>query len=71
MSGSSSGRSPGIDHPLLRKQVELGEPVPLYAFVNRRHTELAPRLAATLRQMKAEGLIEQYRHETLRKFGKE
>jgi hypothetical protein len=56
---------------LLHKLVDIGEPVPLYAFVNRKHAELAPRLAATLRQMKSEGLIEQYRHETLRKFGKE
>jgi DNA-binding transcriptional LysR family regulator len=55
----------------MHKLADIGEPVPLYAFVNRKHADLAPRLAAVLRQMKAEGLIDRYRNETLRKFGKE
>jgi polar amino acid transport system substrate-binding protein len=65
MPGPTEGKAP------LRKLIDIGEPVPLHPFVNRKHAELAPRLAATLRQMKAEGLIERYRHEALRKFGKE
>lgn len=44
------------------KLLEL-ERSPLYPYLAPRHAELAPRLAATLRQMKAEGLIERYRQE--------
>ncbi|NRF65809.1 hypothetical protein HLB44_02295 [Aquincola sp. S2] len=54
----------------LRKLINVGDPVPLYLHVNRKHAELAPRLAATLRQMKAERLIERYWHEALQAFGK-
>lgn len=39
--------------------------IPLYPYLHRRHAELAPRLAAALRQMRAEGLIERYRDEAL------
>ncbi|WP_284617284.1 substrate-binding periplasmic protein [Aquabacterium humicola] len=53
------------DAPKFRLQVPLGPPLPLYAYLHRRHAELAPRLAAALRQMKAEGLIDRYRQESL------
>jgi hypothetical protein len=33
---------------------------------HRKHADLAPRLAAALKQMKAEGLIERYRVDALR-----
>ena len=41
---------------------------PLFPLVHKRHAELAPRLAAALKQMKAEGLIERYRAEVLREM---
>jgi hypothetical protein len=44
--------------------------LPLYPYVHRKHAELAPRLAATLKQLKAEGLIERYRLEALREVGR-
>jgi polar amino acid transport system substrate-binding protein len=53
------------DAPKFRLQVPFGPPMPLYAYLHRRHAELAPRLAAAIRQMKAEGLIDRYRQESL------
>lgn len=37
-----------------------------YTYLNRRHQALLPALAATLRTMKAQGLIERYRQQALR-----
>lgn len=39
--------------------------IPLHAFLHHKHAALAPRLAEALRQMKAEGVIERYRIESL------
>ncbi len=39
--------------------------IPLYPYLHRRHAALAPRLAAVLREMRAEGLIERLRLESL------
>ena len=39
--------------------------IPLYPYLHRRHAALALRLAAVLREMRAEGLIERYRLESL------
>ena len=36
------------------------EAVPLYMYVHKKHASLAPQLASILRELKAEGLIEQY-----------
>jgi polar amino acid transport system substrate-binding protein len=52
----------------VRKLINAGETVPLYPHLNRRHAALAPVLAATLKQMKTEGLVERYRQDSLRKF---
>lgn len=41
----------------------------LYPYVHRRNADLAPRLAATLKKMRAEGLIERYRQESEREVG--
>lgn len=49
----------------VRKVIGLGE-VPTYLYVHRRHAELVPRLAATIRQLRQEGLIEAYRREAER-----
>ena len=55
--------------PLLASDAYRGLPIyqagvlesqPLYGYLTQRHAALAPRLAATIRQMKAEGLIERY-----------
>jgi polar amino acid transport system substrate-binding protein len=43
------------------RKVLVLESAPLYPFLHRRHAELAPRLAAILAAMKAEGLLERYR----------
>lgn len=40
--------------------------LPTYPYLYKRHTQLAPRLAATLKKMKAQGLLERYRHEAER-----
>lgn len=42
---------------------------PLYPFLLGKHAEQAPKLAAALKAMKAEGLIERYRLQALREFG--
>jgi hypothetical protein len=52
--------------PVPRRLFDLAEPAPLYPYLHRRRAELAPRLAATLRQLKAEGLIERFRIDALR-----
>ncbi len=39
--------------------------IPLYPYLHRRHAALAPRLAAVLRELRAEGQIERYRLESL------
>lgn len=53
----------------LRKVIGLGESVPTYPYVHRKHAALAPRLAAVLKQMKAEGLMETYRLQVERDLG--
>jgi hypothetical protein len=50
-------------HPLLT----IGDRIVLYPYLSRKHAELAPRLAAVLKQMKAEGLLERYRQQALEK----
>jgi polar amino acid transport system substrate-binding protein len=52
------------------RPVLLLEVTPLYPYLHRRHAALAPRLAATLKLMKSEGLIERYRLEALREVGR-
>jgi hypothetical protein len=44
--------------------------VPIHAYLHRRHAALAPRLAAALAQMRAEGLIERYRLDALKQLGR-
>lgn len=53
----------------VRKVISLGKSLPTYPFLNRKHAELAPRLAAVLKQMKAEGLMETYRLQVERDLG--
>ncbi len=50
-------------HPLLT----IGDRIVLYPYLSSKHAELAPRLAAVLKEMKAEGLLERYRQQALEK----
>jgi hypothetical protein len=52
----------------VRRLLDVGT-LALYPYLHKRHAALAPRLAATLRQMKAEGLIERYRTDAERAIG--
>lgn len=52
-----------------RQALYLDVGLPLYPYLHKSHAELAPRLAETLRKMKAEGLIERYQHEAERELG--
>jgi polar amino acid transport system substrate-binding protein len=52
---------------ILQRVADIGS-FPLHPYLHRRHAELAPRLAAVLRHMKAEGLIERYRAESVREI---
>ncbi len=53
----------------VRTLIQVGKPVPTYPYLHRRHAELAPRMAAVLKQMKAQGLIEAYRLQVERELG--
>jgi polar amino acid transport system substrate-binding protein len=53
----------------VRKVISIGNAVPTYPYLNKQHADLAPRLAAVLKQMKAEGLIEAYRQQVERDLG--
>lgn len=53
----------------VRKVISIGKAVPTYPFLNKKHADFAPRLAAVLKQMKAEGLIETYRLQLERDLG--
>ena len=59
---ASRERFRGLPPP--RLALSMGS-IPLYPYVHRRHAALAPRLAAVLRDMRAEGLIERFRLEAL------
>jgi len=54
-------RGAGLVRPLLT----IGDRIVLYPYLAKKHAELAPRLAAVLKDMKAEGLLERYRREAL------
>jgi len=51
-----------------RQALDLNVGLPLYPYVHRSRAELAPRLAKTLKEMKAEGLIERYFQEAEREM---
>lgn len=52
-----------------RKVLALGAPTPFYGYLHKKNAALAPRLAATLKKMKAEGLIDRYRAELEKEMG--
>jgi len=51
------------DATSIRQLLTFGSPIPLYPYLNRKHAELAVRLAAVFRQMKVEGLLERIRRQ--------
>lgn len=53
----------------IRRVVTLGKSVPTYPYLHKKHAALAPRMAAAIKQMKAEGLIERYRLQVERELG--
>ena len=53
----------------IRKLIQLGAAIPTYPYIHKKHAALAPRLAAALKQMKSEGLIETYRLQAERDMG--
>lgn len=52
----------------IRKLFEIGY-LPTYPYFHKKRAELAPRLAAVLKQMKAEGLIDGFRQQAERELG--
>ncbi|MES2947262.1 MAG: hypothetical protein V4858_01860 [Pseudomonadota bacterium] len=53
----------------LRKVLDIGSVIPTYPYLHKKHAGLAPRIAAILSKMKAEGLIEAYRLQVEREQG--
>jgi polar amino acid transport system substrate-binding protein len=52
----------------VRKLLDLGD-IPTYPYLHKRHADLAPRMAAVIRKIKADGLIEAYRIQARRDMG--
>jgi hypothetical protein len=52
----------------IRKVLDISK-LPTYPYLHNKHAELAPRMASTLKRMKAEGLVEAYRIQVERELG--
>ena len=57
--------SPEFKGASVRPLLTIGDRIVLYPYLYKKHAELAPRLVAVLKGMKAEGLLERFRHEAL------
>ena len=53
------------DAKSVRPLLTVGDRIILYPYLSRKQADLAPRLATVLKAMKAEGLLERFRHEAL------
>jgi len=53
----------------VHKVISIGEAVPTYPYLNKKYAALAPRMAAILKQMKAEGLMDAYQRQVERDLG--
>ena len=62
-------QSPEFKGSAIRKAIGVGNAVPTYPYLHKKHAALAPRMAAVIKQMKAEGLIEAYRLQVERDLG--
>jgi hypothetical protein len=63
----SALRSPEFKGVTVRPLLTIGDRVVLYPYLSRKQAQLAPRLAAVLKEMKAEGLLERFRHQAAEK----
>lgn len=61
----SALHSPEFKGVAVRPLLTIGDRIALYPYLSKKQAELAPRLAAVLKAMKAEGLLERYRREAL------
>jgi hypothetical protein len=55
--------SPEFRGAAIRPLLTIGDRIAMYPYLSRKQAELAPRLAAVLKDMKAEGLLERFRQE--------
>lgn len=65
---SDAGNAEFAGRPAPIKVLNIGEPIPLYLYLQRKHAALAPQIATILRKMKATGVIEQLRKDALRQY---
>lgn len=65
---SDAGSPELVGMPPPIKVLGIGDPLPLYFYLQRKHAALLPQIETTLRKMKAEGLLEQYRKEAMVEF---
>jgi len=59
--------SPEFKGASVRPLLTIGDRIPMFPYLSRKQAELAPRLAAVLKGMKAEGLLERFRQEAREK----
>jgi hypothetical protein len=62
-------QSPEFKGAAIRKLIGIGDAVPTFPYLHKKNAALAPRMAAVIKQMKAEGLIEAYRRQVERDLG--
>ena len=65
---SDAGSAEFAGKPPLLKVLGIAKPDPLYLYLQRKHSALAPHAASTLRKMKSDGTMERLRKETLKEF---
>ncbi len=63
----SALHSPEFKGVAVRPLLTIGDRIALYPYLSKKQAELAPRLAAVLKGMKAEGLLERFRQQALEK----
>lgn len=59
--------SPEFKGAAVRPLLTIGDRIAIYPYLSRKQAEMAPRLAAVLKAMKAEGVLERLRQEALEK----
>ena len=63
----SALHSPEFKSAAVRPLLTIGDRIVLYPYLSKKQAELAPRLAAVLKGMKAEGLLERFRQDAFDK----
>jgi ABC-type amino acid transport substrate-binding protein len=64
----AKGRLDDVDVSSIKNLGAL-ETIKVYPYLHKRHADLAPKLAETIREMKAEGLMEQYTIQAMQEYG--